>query len=78
MVRRLIWKKPLRKFGVQNNKILRILTLLQSHIHCEHGFVVKLKRVKILDFIILDFMKLPVGRHEKCMHEISEISVRMK
>ena len=36
-------------------KSLRVSTLLQSYVHmftCEHGFVIKLKRVKILDFII--------------------------
>ena len=31
----------------------RVSTLLQSHVHsCEYDFVIKLKRVKILDFII--------------------------
>ena len=51
-------------------KILGVSTLLQSHVHsCEHSFVIKLKRVKILDFVIsiyisaflLYFLKLPAG-----------------
>ena len=39
----------------KNLKSLNVSILLQSHVHmftCEHGFVIKLKRIKILDFII--------------------------
>ena len=46
IVRRLLQKQ-------QNLKSLRVSTLLQSYVHKnEHGFVIKMKHGKILDFVI--------------------------